>query len=185
MSNENEKAAVGFAINLSGQIIMAALAMLAIQFAYVAFALGNRTVGTVFYITSSLSVISYILSIFLAGRGIATSYSKGAKGDWKITHGDSLFNFQALLCLLGICFFFISIFCSYKPAQSVVQEKVVSIEKQISELKKNISTLNKNAEKFNDIFVEFTQNNEKISVEIVNLQKAVLELKCEPVKKEK
>lgn len=185
MSNADEKEAVGFAINLSSQVINAALAMLAIQFAYVAFALGNRTVGPVFYVTSSISFISYIVSIFWAGRGIAVSYSRGAKGNWDITHGDSLFNFQAIFCLLGLLSFFISIFFSYLPANSVVQKKVVSIDSHINEVNRNISILNKNATQFNESFLKQNKDISKISLEIVNLQKAVLELKCEPPKKEK
>lgn len=185
MSDEDQKSAVGFAINLSGQIVTAALAMLAIQFAYIAFALGNRSVGAGFYITSSLSVIFYVISIFLAGRGIATSYSQGANGNWDIAHGDSLFNFQAYSCLLGIALFFISIFFSYQPKQSVIQEKIVTIDNRIEELSEKMSILNYNTEKLNDEFAKISINSEKISLEISNLQKAILELKCEPPKKEK
>jgi peptidoglycan hydrolase CwlO-like protein len=189
MSNNDQKDAVGHAIHLSSQLITAALAILAILGAYVAFALGNRLVGFGFYSASAISFIVFILSIFLAGRGIATSYSKGAKGDWNVIHGDHLFNSQAILCAIGLIAFFAAVLFSITPAPSATQDKLQSIDNRIAELSGEIKKMNGHAEKYNQKidtlngnfkkFDTLNKNLDKIELEIKSLSKAVVSLKCE------
>jgi len=131
MCNEDKRTAIGISISLSGHLITAALAMIAIEGAYLAFALGNREVSEWFYIFASLTASSFIVSILIAGRGITESRDSGFEGNWDITKSKNKFNWQAILCLLGIILFFLTMFSSINPKKSEINSTIKNLEQQM------------------------------------------------------
>jgi len=115
MSEDDKKTAVGISVTLSGQLITAALAMVAVEGAFVAFALGNRNVFRGFEWLSGLTAILFILSIFVAGKGITKARNDGFNGAWNLQTTKNHFNWQAILCVLGLVSFFVTLLLSGGP----------------------------------------------------------------------
>ncbi len=129
MSEEDKRVAVGISITLSSQLIAAALAMLAILAGYVSFALGQRQVGAMFYLSSCISFGLFTASIYSAGKAITRARDAGYQGNWSLTEGRMEFNVQATTCLFGIAAFFMMMFFSRTPVENSTDrllEKVVS-----------------------------------------------------------
>jgi hypothetical protein len=112
MAVEDQRAAVGFSITLSGQLIAAATATLAVECAYVSFALGAHDVPYYFFVFAVSGAILIILSIISGGRGITIARNAGFAANWDLNKGKGEFNVQALclagaLVLLGVGFFLV------------------------------------------------------------------------------
>lgn len=103
MSSEDDKRnAVQISITLSSQLITAALAMLTVEGAYVAYVLDKRVPEDYFGLVSMLSAIFFILSVFIAGKAITATRNAGFDGNWNLESGKGLFNLQALFNALGL-----------------------------------------------------------------------------------
>jgi hypothetical protein len=145
MTEEDKRTAVGISVTLSSQLITAALAMLAIEGAFVAFALGNRNVIGGFLCLSVLTAILFILSIFIAGKGITKARNEGFKGTWKLEAGENHFNWQAILCILGLASFMATLLLSGGPRESEIEARIEKFGKQISTVESQIQTISKEA----------------------------------------
>ena len=145
MSEEDKRTAVGISVTLSGQLITAALAMLAVEGAFVAFALGNRNVVGGFRWLSGLTAILFILSIFVAGKGITKARNDGFNGAWNLQTTKNHFNWQAILCVLGLASFFVTLLLSGGPKKSEIEAKLEKFGKQISTVESQIQTISKEA----------------------------------------
>ena len=130
--NENAREAVKISVTLSGQLIAAALAMLTIEVAFVGFVLGNRKVSIFFIILPIMASISFIASIFIAGKGITKFRNDGFWGDWNIEGGRAYFDWQAKFCLVGLLLFFIAIFFIGNPKAQELVKRTFEMEKRIT-----------------------------------------------------
>lgn len=103
MSTEEDKRnAVQISITLSSQLVTAALAMLTVEGAYVAYVLDKRVPEDYFGLVSMLSAIFFILSVFIAGKAITAARNAGFDGNWNLESGKGQFNLQALFNALGL-----------------------------------------------------------------------------------
>jgi hypothetical protein len=135
---ENKRQAVNMAAALSGQLITAALGMIALQGAYVAFAADKKECHWDFWSLMLAAFLVFVVSIFCAGKGTAKLYKKGVEGVWNPDLGKCLFKAQAGLCLLGIVFFIWAVFLGRKdkpsepnPTQKQLEVVIQGLEKQI------------------------------------------------------
>lgn len=100
MTIEDERAAVTFSVTLSSQLIAASMAILAVEGAFVWYALGSRVTRGGFVIGAALTAILIAVSIVQAGKGITKARNAGFKGSWDLGAGKKEFNAQAI-CLLA------------------------------------------------------------------------------------
>jgi hypothetical protein len=132
MPPEDQRTAAGMTVTLSSQLIAAALGMLALEGAYVAFVLGTRVVAPWFGLIAVVSGSCFIASIFVAGKGITKVRDGGFDGQWSITEGKGLFNSQAILCLLGLALFLFAILWRGKPVENSVQQSLDRLNRRLS-----------------------------------------------------
>lgn len=99
---ENKRFAIDIGVNLSGQLINASLSMLAIIGALFIFIIDKRETTIGFYLLMSISFLSFVISIFLGGKGINRIRKKSFKDKLKLKYSKKFFNFQAILCIFGI-----------------------------------------------------------------------------------
>jgi len=111
MSNiEDKRSAVQIGITLSSQLIAAALAMITIIGAFVAFVMDKKVVGTLYYIFVGCSFLSFIISIYFGGKGINQAREDGFTANWNLANTKDQFNKQGIFSFLGIILFIISLF---------------------------------------------------------------------------
>jgi outer membrane protein OmpA-like peptidoglycan-associated protein len=136
MCQEDKRSAISFSVTLSSQLVTAALAMLTVEGAFVAFALSNRSVETGFTLFVLLAGVSFILSIVIAGKGITAARDAGFQGNWSLEAGKNYFNWQAILCLTGLVLFFgaslQSNIANAKNERQIIIDQLSSIRDQIS-----------------------------------------------------
>lgn len=102
---EDRRAAVNISVNLSSYLITAALTMLAVVGAFSTYLLDKRVPSTLFWLAFWATIVTFVASIFLGGRGAARAYTRGHMGDWSLTASSKLFNLQAIACLVGLLAF--------------------------------------------------------------------------------
>lgn len=140
--SEDIRAAVNITTNLSGQLIAAALAMLAIEGGVVSFVYGQRETEQCFIYLIVLAAVAFVSSIYLAGKGITKLRDSGLNGSWNIQEGKYYFNSQAILCLVGLCCFFISAFLIGKTKDNEMDKKIASLDSSIAKLKLEFDKIN-------------------------------------------
>lgn len=118
MADENQKQAVSIVTTLSGQLMAAALAMIALEGAFLTFALDKKVCGGCFWLFVSTSFLLFVFSIILGGKGIAILYKAGATGNWDYAQGDGRFQWQTGLCCLGLIMFILAVFSAQKDKPS-------------------------------------------------------------------
>jgi len=129
-SNDDRSAAAGVLSNLSGFIISASLAMLAIEGALLAFVLGDRVAGTIFFVVFSLSFLSFVFSIFCGGWGVTRTAERLAAGRWTISIGSGWFSAQAGFAFLGLLLFGASALVSGTPRETEIQKLLTELTLQ-------------------------------------------------------
>lgn len=87
---------------ISTQIITAALTMITVIGAFAVFVIDKRQIGTLYYLIVGIAFISFVVSIFLGGKGLS--------GKGKDKKRNPYFNWQAITALIGVAFFCISVF---------------------------------------------------------------------------
>lgn len=155
MPNEDKRAAVAVLTNLSGFIISASLAMLAIEGALFAFVLGNRDVSSGYYWASIAAFLFFVLSIVFGGWGTTKTAEKLAAGTWTVSVGSSDFNLQALFSFLGLLAFIGSALLSGSP-------KAADSQSHLTELVIRTNTLQTSVE-------SLTVSNKKLTADLVAL----------------
>lgn len=171
MAVEDERAAVGFSITLSGQLIAASMAVLAAEGAFVWYALGSRLPGTWFIISAALTASLVAASIFQAGRGITKARNAGFRGAWNLNEGRWEFNSQAILLFVALLMLAITFSLSGSSKDSALEQSVEKLQAQVALIRKESEAhLGQRASDKK----QFTDGLRKISSEIEALRKALL-----------
>jgi hypothetical protein len=92
LSSEDQRSAANISVTLSGQLIVAALAMLAIEGAVLSFVYSDRKTTYLFSILIIVAAICFIGSIFVSGKGITVLRNKGYDGNWELKSSKDQFN---------------------------------------------------------------------------------------------
>jgi membrane protein implicated in regulation of membrane protease activity len=135
--SEDRRTYVDITTNLSSQLISAALAIIAVEGAFVTFVLDKKVPNTYFYFWIVASFILFIFSIFFGGKGIDFLKDKLLENPSSINKltGSKCFNAQALLSSLALVFFIISfiVFLNLKdkPSDNTLQQSIESLIKKI------------------------------------------------------
>ena len=111
---------------ISTTIISASLTMITVVGAFAVFIIEKREIGPWYYLTSGLAFVSFVISIFLGGKGIS------GKGENKTP--NPYYNWQAITALFGIILFCISVFLG-KEKPDELDSRIKEQEKTIIELK--------------------------------------------------
>jgi hypothetical protein len=127
---ENKKDAVNIGVTLSTQLISASLTMIAVLGAFATFIIDKREVGFLFYVLIGISFLSFIASIFIGGKGIDKARKSGFDGKWNLDDTKQPFNWQALLCGMGLLFFILSIFIGKEKSDTQL-DRISKTEKDI------------------------------------------------------
>ena len=138
MAVEDQRAAVGFSITLSGQLIAAAMATLAVECAYVSYALGARVVPYYFFIVGGLAGVLIVVSIMKGGKGITKARNAGFAANWSLEEGKKEFNAQALSLTGAVIFLAIAFFNSGVPKEPNVEQKLEALCQQTEMLRKEV-----------------------------------------------
>jgi hypothetical protein len=138
---EDMRIAVGFSVTLSGQLVQAAVTLLTVQGAYVAYALASRETKPGFELMAGLAVLVFILSIYFSGKGVTAARNAGAIGAWKLDAGQSYFNKQALFLIIGVVLLTVMIFFSGNSKETDVTRKLTELSKSNALLDSKITAL--------------------------------------------
>ncbi|TET47494.1 hypothetical protein E3J62_01300 [candidate division TA06 bacterium] len=141
MSEEDKRTAVGMSVTLSVQLIGAALAMLTIEAAYVAFVLASRDITGLFVLFGFVTAILFILSIVIAGLGITESRNSGYSGSWRLDVGRKFFNWQAILCLLGLVFLSFTFITGIGAGAPEIESRFSELEERMSSVESRLDSL--------------------------------------------
>lgn len=149
--SEDKRAAVGMSVTLSGQLMSAALAVMALQAGFVSYVLANRTAQWCYYGVTVLALVLFALSLYFGGQGINKARNAGFSGSWDLEIGKSEFNSQATLCFVGLLLLLLSLFFSGNPKSDDIPteikrlvETVASLKQEIQELRASKETDSKN-----------------------------------------
>ena len=164
---EDKKSAVQISITLSSLIMQAALAILSIEAAYVAYALTNRETSIWFGLSAIITAICFVVSIFKAGKAITQCRNDGFKGNWDISSGKDLFNQQAVYCLIGLIFLFFTFLLSGNPKETDLNSKFSNLENNYTEITNNLNNLKIDQKNINNSLKEIKREikNNKESIE--------------------
>lgn len=173
MGNEDQKQAVSIVITLGGQLMAAALAMIALQGAFLTFALDKKECGFWFWLFVGTGFLVFVLSIIIGGKGITKLYKTGAKGNWKHEEGDREFRWQTGLCCIGLALFILAVLVTHKDKPSDLSEirgAIVGVADSLE--RQNVSIQQVSSQ---------WQSNElnAVFVKIRELQSQVLELRAQ------
>lgn len=163
MCAEDKRTAVNITTNLSSQLIAAALAMLAIEGGVISFVYGQRETEEWFMYLIIIAAAAFVISIFLAGKGITKLRDSGMDGIWDISKGKNYFNWQAISCLAGLCFFFASAF-------HIGAEKDKGLESRVASLISSIAKLEMQMERDEKIVTSLMTEVKNNSIEIKKLK---------------
>ena len=159
MCVEDKRTAVNITTNLSGRLITAALAMLAIEGGVISLIYVQGETGVWFVPLIIIAAAAFVISIFLARTGITKLRDSGQGGAWDIAEGKNYFNWQAISCLVGFCCFFASAF-------TIGIEKGRGLENRVSSLITSVTRLEKqmemNEKVATSIMTDVRNNNIKI-----------------------
>jgi len=114
---EDQRSAANIYTSLSSYVITASLGVIAAQAALAVFVLDKRDHLFWFYFWMIAGVIASVVSVILGGKGIAAIASGGFAGLWTLKPKHDYFNYQAILCLLGVIFLLLSLFCGTTKAE--------------------------------------------------------------------
>jgi hypothetical protein len=164
MGVENKIAAVNIGVNLSNQIITAALAMIAVLGAFTTYAIEKREVGFGFYLLIGMSFASFVISIFKGGKGIDKARKCGADGNWEPNNTESHFNWQGILCFVGIILFCVSVFIGNEKKDDLTN-KVSELTAAVVKLKISDSLNNR---KYSQLLSDFIFQKHQIDSLVAN-----------------
>ncbi|MBE9584954.1 hypothetical protein IM792_10885 [Mucilaginibacter sp. JRF] len=134
--SDDKREAVNIGINLSGQLITAALAMIAVIGTFGVFILDKRDVSFWYYLIFGGALFAFVASIYFGGKGIDKARKDGFAGTWDILNTKTHFNRQAACCFIGIFLFILSVFSG--------TEKPDDLQKEISKVKDAVTRLQLN-----------------------------------------
>ncbi|RZA01241.1 MAG: hypothetical protein EOP47_11405 [Sphingobacteriaceae bacterium] len=132
--SDDKKDAVTIGVTLSSQLITAALAMIAVIGTFSVFIIDKREVGLCYTIIIGIAFISFIVSIICGGRGINKVREDGFTSNWNLKNSKKHYNRQAILCLVGIIFFIISVFLG-KEKSDISKQNLLKETETIKQLR--------------------------------------------------
>lgn len=143
---ENQRFAIEIGVNLSSNLINACLTMLALIGALFVFVLENREPTFLFYVSTLLSFISFVLSIIFGGKAIDIIRKKCFKNKLKLRYSKDKFNWQAIFCIIGIMLCVISILFTKERVKENMEEEafkkaILNFEKMEKKRLKEIKIL--------------------------------------------
>jgi methyl-accepting chemotaxis protein len=139
--SEDERAAVGMSVTLSGQLGAAALAMIAVASAFTTFLTDKRVTNLTFGWLMSLCILCFIASVFCGGKGVTAARNEGFHGNWTLLAGKTWFGGQALAAFLGLGLFFLAIVSSGKSKDDTAGEALNRIASSVGDLSKKMTEL--------------------------------------------
>lgn len=176
MATEDQREAVKVSVTLGGQLMTAALAVLAIEGAFITFALGNRNVQFGFYVTAGLTFLLFVASIFLGGKGVTQVRNAGFQGNWRLEEGKAFFNWQAALCLIGLLSFALTLFLSGSPKATQTEKEVANLQRLVGGIQSRLGSA--------ELDRELIQGRlEALNVELRKLEVRVKAFERKPVRK--
>jgi len=134
MAVEDERAAVAFSVTLSSQLISASMTTLAVEGAYVWYALGARETLSGFEVLAAAAAVGIATSIFAAGKGITAARNAGFAASWSTNAGKAQFNFQGIALLIALLLLSAMFLRSGPTKQSELEKKVQKMIGEISAL---------------------------------------------------
>jgi hypothetical protein len=138
---EDYRIAVGFSVTLSGQLVQAAVTLLTVQGAYVAYALASRETKCGFELIAILAFFTFIVSIYFSGKGVTEARNAGFEGKWGPDAGKAYFNKQAILLLAGVAFLVAMLFLSGNSKESDSTRKLAEFSQVVSTLDTKMKAL--------------------------------------------
>jgi hypothetical protein len=150
MSDEDKRTAVGMSVTLSGQLMSAALAIIALGGGLIAVFVQNRDVGGFFYIAVTVSFLAFVFSIYIGGRGITISRTEGFQGKWDLQSGAPHFNKQAIACFVGLISFLLAVIFSGSPKDSETSKQIAALQKTSGAFEQKLLMLSKANEDLRD-----------------------------------
>jgi hypothetical protein len=138
MAVDDQRAAVGFSVTLSGQLIAASMATLAVEGAYVWYALGSRLTLAGFTVFAALAAVLIAVSIFKAGKGITKARNAGFAGTWNLAEGKRDFNAQATLLLGALLMLAVMFSLSGQSKESALERRVEDLRVEIALVHKEL-----------------------------------------------
>jgi hypothetical protein len=111
MPLEDQRLAATIKTTLSGSLIAAVFAAIAVQAALVVFVADKREHLKTFTTLEILAAILVISSAILGAKGISMVYKAGHGGTWNIDAGKGFFSAQAIAGGVGLLLIVISAFC--------------------------------------------------------------------------
>lgn len=139
--SEDQHAAVGISVTLSGQLSAAALAMIAVVGAFTTFLVDKRVTGATFGWLIFLCILFFAASIYFGGKGVTAARNDGFTGHWKLSAGKNWFNGQALTSLLGLIVFGLAIVLSGKAKDDPMQGALNDIASNVGALTAKMTEL--------------------------------------------
>lgn len=136
---EDRRTAAGITVELSGQLMGASLAALGVAIAAWTYLADKRECGGLFLALCIGSFVSFVASIFVAGKGITAVRNQGFEGVWNKETAKHMFGFQAVLCLLALVLFLGSVFFGSKPKADESDERVRKLELRIEKLENDLA----------------------------------------------
>ena len=140
MAVEDQRVAVGFSITLSGQLIAAAMATLAVGCAYVSYALGARVVPFYFFLVMGAAGLLIFVSIVRGGKGITKARNAGFNANWDLSEGKKEFNSQALCLASALVLFAVGFSLSGPSKEPRAEQKLEALCQQTEMLRKEIES---------------------------------------------
>lgn len=161
--------AASISVALSSQLITAALTMLTVEGAYVAFVLDKRNPDNYFEIIALISAGCFILSVFLAGKAITSVRNSGFSGNWNLESGKKQFNLQAIFNAIGLVLFIVAFMLSGNDKHEIdLSPDIVSSLKLLESTLKN--NTNNKAELLGEIS-DFELKIDHLNIKIENNRK--------------
>lgn len=159
-TQDDKRTAVGLSTNLSGQLVQAAVTMLTVEGAYVAYALVSRETHSLFGAVSFFAALAFVASVYLSGKAITKARNSGFTGNWDIHAGKQDYGLQAFALIVGLMLLAATLALSGKPKESDLQRRVDDISLAMENLRR-----------------ESTAERERLSVRIQQLQSDIAELR--------
>lgn len=146
---EDKRTAVGLSTTLSGQLVQAAVAILTVEGAYIAYALVSRQTHTSFGFVAFLAAVAFVLSVYFSGKGITEARNAGFAGDWNLASGKKYFNLQTLSLMSGLVLFAAMLFLSGSSKESALESKIEALSEEVVRLHEELAQTRRQASEAN------------------------------------
>jgi hypothetical protein len=162
MPDDDKREAVKMMATLSGQLVAAALAIIALGGGLTGYVLANRDVDSSFYVLAILTFVAFVLSIYFGGRGVSASSRSGYESKWDISASKSSYNTQAVSCIAGLILLFATAFFTGTPKTSDAMQQISKQNIEIGRLTQELRSLSKSNEELGKRVEEIYRKKSKV-----------------------